>query len=67
MQNRIIIHASSEQNDTIKVDVTKLQYFTTILNLGFDDALQENIFADVCTRNIDINVPQLFYCSFLTI
>ena len=56
MQNRIIIHASSEQNDTIKVDVTKLQYFTTILNLGFDDALQENIFADVCTRNIDINV-----------
>ena len=69
MQNRIIIHASSEENDTIKVDVTKLQYFTTILNLGFDDALQEHIFADVsvCTRNIDINVPQPFYCSFLTI
>ena len=67
MQNRIIIHASSEQNDTIKVDVTKLQYFTTILNLGFDDALQVNIFADVCTRNIDINVPQPFYCLFLTI
>ena len=67
MQNRIIIHASSEENNTIEVDVTKLQYFTTILNLGFDDALQEHIFADVCTRNIDINVPQPFYCSFLTI
>ena len=25
------------------------------------------IFADVCTRNIDINVPRPFYCSFLTI
>ena len=59
MQNRIIIHVSSEQNDTIKFDVTKLQYFKTILNLGFDDALQETIFADVCTRNIDINVPQI--------
>ena len=56
MQNRIIIHALSE-DDTIKVDVTNLHYFTTIFNLGFDDALQEHIFADVCTRSIDINVP----------
>ena len=31
MQNIIIIHASSEENDTIKVDVTKLQYFTPYL------------------------------------
>ena len=64
MQNRINIHASSEENDTIKVDVTKLQYFTTILNQGFDDALQEHIFAVVVQEILTLMFLSLSIARF---